>query len=119
MNVVRHEAVRNDCTGEASGLFQKMRPDRRDEICIDEERTAIQRAERDEIAMPTDVAEGAESLRVCHVGRVVQHRRRASSRCAAPLKRCPTPAPLKAAPLPPPDAGTAKAGALRSPRLSG
>src|SRR6266581_489326 len=112
MNVVRHEAVRNDCTGEASGLFQKMRPDGRDEICIDEERTAIQRAERDEIAMPTDVAEGAESLGVCHVGRMVQHRRRASSRCAAPLKPAPyarpTPAPAKTGALRPPDAGTAK-----------
>src|SRR5712692_8212347 len=87
MNVVRHEAVRKDCAGEASGLCQTMRLDGCDEICIDEERTAIQRAERDEIAMAADAVEGAESLRACHVGHTVQH---VAVRCPAPLERCPT-----------------------------
>ena len=69
VNMIGHEAVRKDCTCEASGLFQKMRFDTCDEICLDKERTPIQRAGRDEIAMAADVVEGAESLGARHVGR--------------------------------------------------
>src|SRR5574341_167767 len=62
--MVRHEAVRKNCKPSISGRAQKLRTDSLDAFVDHEQSPPLDRAERQEIPMETEVVEGLQMFRV-------------------------------------------------------
>src|SRR2546427_690199 len=116
MNMIWHDAVRNNRARETRGLLKKVRQGQFNDGGVGEHRTAIQRANRCRITMWAKVVKRGESLRSGHTACACNRAATPSAPVveSAPLKRCPT----KAVPYGR-GVGTAKAvpyesGALRT-----